>query len=427
VSPDPSARGNSAPVRRGRLGAALAAALALSPLFLPACGSKTGAEKPRGNVLELSAGAQHACATFDDGELRCWGDNRYGQIGQVPRTAIQGQAQTAEHDSLPAPQIVVGLPASSGVVAGITQTCVFTTDRSLACWGGVDWARPASSALRYNGGASYVTPLALTIAQLSGVDQVSFGVRHLCALVPDGQVVCWGDNSTGQLGVNSTDQYPTDQPTAVPGLPPAVQVAAGTFASCAILQDATVQCWGNDWSGQGSSLVPRVIDGFSGVVSLSMHRHGCALLRDGGVACLGESAEGQAGEIVSGASTTLAPLQAIDIGGTAIQVAVGRTFSCALRDDQKVLCWGSNTHGQLGRALGPDALAVDALPAVVVGLGDVTQVVTGDEFACALQRSGEVSCWGSNADGQLGIGVPSPEFPYDTDDSPYPEPKAVKW
>jgi len=120
---------------------------------------------------------------------------------------------------------------------------------------------------------------------------------------PDGQVECWGDNSKGQLGVNSTAQYPTDQPTAVPGLPPVAQVAAGTFASCVVLQDGTVQCWGDNWSGQGSSLVPQVIDGLSDVVSLSMHRHGCALLQGGGVACLGESAEGQAGEVISGGAT----------------------------------------------------------------------------------------------------------------------------
>ena len=177
-----------AQAQRGRWGAALAAALALSPLFLAGCGSKTGADKPRGNVLALSAGAQHACATFDNGELKCWGDNRYGQIGQFPRTAIQGQAQTAEHDSLPAPQIVVGLPASAGVVAGITHTCVFTTDRSLACWGGVDWARPARYRMLFNSSdASFITQPALTIEQLSGVSQVSFGVHHLCALVPTGR------------------------------------------------------------------------------------------------------------------------------------------------------------------------------------------------------------------------------------------------
>ena len=414
------------------LGCAALAQLAFAAALLSGCGTD---DPPRSVIVELSAGAKHACAAFDDGKLRCWGANNYGQVGQKARTSLQGQAQTVEHDALTAPQTVAGLPSFSGVMAGISQTCVFASDRSLACWGGIDWARGPSSPLRYQGGASYVTPPVFPIAQLNGVSQASFGVRHVCALAADGQVICWGENSAGQLGVNSTEQYPTAQPTVVPGLPPAVQVAAGTFASCAVLRDGSVQCWGNDWTGQGASTVPQVIEGLTGVAALSMHRHGCALLRDGGVACLGESPEGQAGQVISGgpqdpytgAATTLAPLQKIDIGGAATQVAVGRTFSCALRDDEQVLCWGSNAHGQLGRGLGPDVLALDPTPAMVVGLSGVSQLVTGDEFACALQRSGTLSCWGSNADGQLGISVPAPEFPFDTDDSPYPTPGPVLW
>ncbi|MEO6601092.1 MAG: hypothetical protein ABIQ16_14525 [Polyangiaceae bacterium] len=419
--------------------AVLAAQLAFAAALLSGCGTDQPRSviPPRSIIVELSAGAKHACAAFDDGKLRCWGANNYGQVGQTPRTSIQGQAQTVEHDSVTAPQTVAGLPSFSGVMAGITQTCVFASDRSLACWGGIDWARGPSSPLRYQGDASYVTPPVFPIAQLNGISQASFGARHVCGLVAEGQVACWGENSAGQLGVNSTEQYPTAQPTVVPGLPPAVQVAAGTFASCAVLHDGTVQCWGDNWTGQGASTVPQIIEGFTGVAALSMHRHGCARLLDGSVACLGESGEGQAGQVISGpgafsvdglaAATTLAPLQTIDIGGAATQVAVGRTFSCALRGDQQVLCWGSNAHGQLGRGVGPDVLALDPAPAMVVGLGAVSQLVTGDEFACALQGGGTLLCWGSNADGQLGIGVPAPEFPFDTDDAPHPTPERVSW
>jgi alpha-tubulin suppressor-like RCC1 family protein len=90
----------------------------------------------------------------------------------------------------------------------------------------------------------------------------------------------------------------------------------------------------------------------------------------------------------------------------ALQLAAGQDFTCALRADGRVLCWGANDQGQLGdgtRARRPEA----HVPASVVNLDDAVEVAAGRYFSCARRRShagrgGRVVCWGANNSGQLG-------------------------
>jgi alpha-tubulin suppressor-like RCC1 family protein len=81
-----------------------------------------------------------------------------------------------------------------------------------------------------------------------------------------------------------------------------------------------------------------------------------------------------------------------------------------LLDDHSLKCWGSNNNGQLGlgdtknRGDEPNEMG-DDLPAIDLGQGrSAVQVACGFQFTCALLDNGEVKCWGFNHEGELGLG-----------------------
>ena len=96
-------------------------------------------------------------------------------------------------------------------------------------------------------------------------------------------------------------------------------------------------------------------------------------------------------------------------------MAVGGNFACALISDGTVRCWGGNKVGQLG--LGTADTNAHPSPAPVPGLSNVLYIGAGDQHACAVMGDHTLRCWGSNSDGQLGIGT--------TDTVAHPTPSPV--
>lgn len=131
--------------------------------------------------------------------------------------------------------------------------------------------------------------------------QITAGKYHTCALLEDETVRCWGYNAYGQLGDGST----TDSTTPVPvsGLSGAAQIAAGTNHTCALLEDGTARCWGQNNNGQlgdGSTVhrtTPVAVIGLSGATQVAAGiNHTCAVLEDGTVLCWGGNHNGQLGD-----------------------------------------------------------------------------------------------------------------------------------
>jgi alpha-tubulin suppressor-like RCC1 family protein len=122
------------------------------------------------------------------------------------------------------------------------------------------------------------------VSVFASVVALSPGGHHVCALKADGSVVCWGDNSSGQLGNGSTQDSAT--PVAAAGLSHAVILSSGHRHSCALLADGTVACWGDNGYGQlgnGSkrdSAWPRVVPGLSGVAAVTAGRFTTCALRN---------------------------------------------------------------------------------------------------------------------------------------------------
>jgi alpha-tubulin suppressor-like RCC1 family protein len=287
-------------------------------------------------VVGISLGQKHACAVSDAGSLKCWGYNAFGQLGNGTAT-----------DS-PTPIDVTGLTSGiTGVSTGAQHSCALTDAGAVKCWGDNLFGE-----LGTGSNADSNTPLDVPGLN-SGVAALSLGLFHSCALTTTGGVKCWGRNATGQLGngANSDANAPVD----VNGLTTGVQsISSGSGHSCALTAAGGVKCWGNNSSGQlgdgstTSSNVPVDVSGLSsGVTALAVGAlHSCAVLTNGSIKCWGENANGQLGDGTSLDSS--APVDVLGVASTAIAVSGGTSHSCALTDLGVAKCWGLNTFGALG-------------------------------------------------------------------------------
>lgn len=181
----------------------------------------------------------------------------------------------------------------------------------------------------------------------------------------------------------------------------ALEVKAGTRAFCARLSNQSLKCWGNGGLGYqlGDGVSYSMDDGVtlpvtplqmdSGVLSFDMTgSYSCALKTGGEVWCWGYFAPGAFGTLTS--PTLL-------IGSDAVQVSIGTaTAGCAVMSTGQIRCWGYNDDGIVGNGL---TTGVVTTPSLVMGfMGMAVDVAVGSISACALTSTGEVYCWGSNAD-----------------------------
>jgi alpha-tubulin suppressor-like RCC1 family protein len=315
----------------------------------------------------------------------------------------------------------------SNMALGAAHTCALHDDGKLKCFGANDQGQLGLGDLNDRGGEQGQMA-SLPFVNLGGdARQVSAGGKHTCALLQTGAVKCWGANDYGQLGLGDTqrrgetsDQMGMNLPAVELGAGrTAVKLSLGERHSCALLDDQTVKCWGNNTYGQlgqpdenhrgnapdqmGDALPPvnlgqPVIDVAAG------GRHTCFLLQDRSVKCLGDTGLGQLGDGgVPGASVDLGT------GRTAAKIYASFVHSCAELDDGSLKCWGFNGDGRLGlgdvvtRGTAADQMG-DALPAVQIAPGQgVQQLQCGFRHCCAVLDANTLKCFGVNLKGALGL------------------------
>jgi len=266
------------------------------------------------------------------------------------------------------------------------------------------------------------------------------GGQQSCALTSTGVMRCWGDNVAGELGLGDKRARGTrssDLGAALPapdlGAHTVQRVALGLDHACAILEDATVRCWGSNLAGRlgqgdttnrgddpnemGATLPVTMLGGSGKSIEIAAgEAHTCAILSGGRVKCWGDNSFGQLGIGNKNAQGDQPAemgdtLPAVDLGPgrTATQLSLGVSHSCAVLDTELVKCWGNNEHGQLGRgdvdARGDDDGEMGMLTPIDLGSGVLVRAVAaGWNHTCALLKDGTVKCWGANDLGQLGLG-----------------------
>lgn len=292
-------------------------------------------------------------------------------------------------------------PVVTQVAAGGYHGCALTSVGAVLCWG-------------FNNNGQLGDTSHLDRALPTGVDglgsgvvAVAIGEYHSCALDDAGGVHCWGDNDDGQLGHgNSTD---SSVPVPVSGLDHGVlAIAAGTNHSCALMADGSVQCWGANGLGQLGDGTTDPHDTPVGVTGLGQdavaitagHGSTCALTVTGGVECWGNGFNGQLGNGTFGYSTQPVPVDGLTHGVVAIDASGGHV--CALLQSGEIWCWGFNAQGQLGNGSTSNG---EASPVEVVGLGQAAVAISaGGHHSCAVLADASVACWGENDYGELGDG-----------------------
>jgi alpha-tubulin suppressor-like RCC1 family protein len=283
--------------------------------------------------------------------------------------------------------------AAMSLASGDYTTCVVTYSGAVQCWGGNDDGQLGN-------GTTLPSSVPGTVSGWSsGITAVAVGYMHTCALTSAGGVQCLGFNNTQQLGTNgNTDSW---VPLNVPGLPSSIKaIGVGHDNSLAVASDGSAWGWGYNSSGQlGVFSGSKAIVGLStGVTAMDGgDRSTCVLTSAGGVKCLGSNAHGQLGNNTTTDSTSPVDVWTLTSGVTAI--ALGSYHACAIASGGAAKCWGANASGQLGNG----STSESRIPASVSGLSSgVRSISGGTGHTCAVVDGGGVMCWGLNSHGQLG-------------------------
>jgi len=351
-----------------------------------ALGDQTGGFSQGLQLSRVAAGADHSCAVAADQSLWCWGANATGQLGNG------GLVEAS------LPQRVAGV-SWRDVATGYGETCALQVGGGLFCWGNNGSGQLGNGSSK--AGSSVAIPLQVT----GGIwTSVSVGEYHVLGLQQDGTLWTWGDDSSDQLGDSLVPSAGRASPGQI-GTSQWLAVSAGSLHSCAIQSDQTLLCWGNNSDGQlgdGTTLMrinpTQTIGTAWATVSAGLY-HTCAIKPDGTLWCWGDNSNGQLG-IATTTSSNSSPVQ-VSVGtATWLAVTAGQTHTCGLQSDKTLWCWGNNVDGQLG--IGSNQAST--IPTAVAPGSVWTEASAGGAHTCAVASDGSLWCWGRNASGQLGIG-----------------------
>ena len=357
------------------------------------------------SAVDISKGGGHACAITDNGSIICWGWNHRGQLG----TGSSGDPDK-DSEGLPTPTPTASLGegrTAISISAGRIHTCALLDDGSVSCWGDNYDGQVGDNSTTNR----YVPTPISSLGDGRTAVAISSGGWHTCAILDDGSVSCWGQNSNGQLGDGSDDER--NVPTPISSLGDgrtAVAISSGAHHTCAILDDGSVSCWGQNSNGQlgdGSydeRNVPTPIsslgDGRTAVAISAGDSHTCAILDDGSVSCWGSNWDGELGDGSSTQRNIPASTASLGEGRHAIEIEAGYYHSCAILDDGSVTCWGSaSSQFDTTNLTSPT-------PAGDIRNGMKAIAISLDFGAtCVILEDSTYSCWGDNYHGQLGDGT----------------------
>jgi alpha-tubulin suppressor-like RCC1 family protein len=371
-----------------------------------------------GDVIQVAAGSEHACALLSTGRVRCWGYGLYGQLGYGNVSSFLS----------PGGDVSVGGDVVQ-LAAGQFHTCALLSTGAVSCWGGGSYGRLGygnPNTIGDNELPSNVGPVSVG----GNVIQITAGDYHTCALLANRRVKCWGYGALGSLGYGNTNDIGDNEfPSSVGEISlggDVVAIASGHYHTCAVLANGRIRCWGyNDYYqlGYGNTVVigdtelPSSVGpvdlgaspSYGAIAVAAGSGHSCMVLGMGRSRCWGAGANGALGYGNTndiGDNEVLPVAGYVSVGDAGIvQIAAGTSHTCAVLSDGTVRCWGAGENGRLGQG-NTDAIGDNEVPAAIgtvnVGDGGVVQVVAGEFHTCARLATGRVRCWGGGAFGQLG-------------------------
>ncbi len=329
----------------------------------------------------VAAGERHTCAILDNGQVKCWGLNLHGQLGLGDKVT-RGDGSNEMGDYLAPVSLGTGRTARA-IGAGSGHTCALLDNGQVKCWGRNDLGQLGLGDGNHRGDAAGEMGDSLASVSLGtgrSATSVAVGGFFTCVRLDTAQSKCWGRNAAGQLGLGDTSDRGITAGAMGDALPTVslgsgrsvTAISTGWDHACVILDSGQVKCWGNNASGQlgmgdiaARGDAPGEMGNFLPLVDLGagytakglagMGSSSCALLADGEAKCWGLNNFGQLGQgdIVTRGDDPAEmgdQLQPILVGeGVAIQaLSAGQSHVCAVLDNTGIKCWGRNTYGQLG-------------------------------------------------------------------------------
>ncbi len=347
-------------------------------------------------VQSIAAASRFTCALTDLGGVKCWGANSSGQLGaddEGPETC----PATFDTACSTTPLDISGITGATAITVGSSHGCVITAAGGVMCWGGNFYGQLGDGD-QTGPDTCGTLGCSLTPVQVaglaSGVDKISAGASHTCALLLTGAMKCWGNNWKGQLGIG-THEGPVENcfsgracsptPVNVPGLASLKDVSTGANHTCVLTNTDTVKCFGANAWGQLGTGSP-----------------------DGPENCLGFFDD----------PCSDSPVDTVDLAGVTYLNESAADTVCAVLSGGGVKCWGANNQSQMsiGTKDGPETcntgFKCSTKPMDAQGLSDISAIATGGEHGCAITTDGAVKCWGSKFHGATGDDTWSPSAFY---------------
>lgn len=397
-----------------------------------------------GSVLSAQLGLYSACAIDIEQKVFCWGFNSGGQLGNG--TTIDSSSPVEVVGARGAQELILSSagacarrldgsiqcwgPIVSSVVPvvpkffenikklslGYMFGCGLTNQQTVRCWGnnqnlqlGLSQSLTASAnPVKLNSDLHLLAQSSFDQIQKNKI-MVGKGGYFRCGLTIDQRVRCWGYNTSGYLGNNSSVSFSTAIPVDVAGLGPVKTLSVGGSHSCVITLSDTVKCWGSNYAGglgnntKVSSPFPVDVLGLGPVkaVQAGMDGFTCAITMNNLMKCWGYNANGVLGN--NSTVDSLIPTDVVGLGSVK-QMALGDYFVCAITTSDKVMCWGAPSI--LGKSVFSGSeigYSKGHLPYEIESVGTVKSIAAGDRHVCALTSTNEIKCWGDSTNKRLGI------------------------
>ncbi len=397
----------------------------------------------------IALGGDYTCALLSIGEVKCWGKNDKGQLGNG--TTTDSSAPVTVLASGTASASPVALTGVTAISAGYEHTCALLTSKQVRCWGsgfqgrlgnGDPYVTTSNTETVLTSGITGGTGANIPVA-LTDVTAISAGSAHTCAVLTSKQARCWGQ--AGRLGngdgldnsANAVAVLASGTAAASPvALTDVTAISAGGQHTCALLTSKEAKCWGSGSDGalgvgafSVTALNPvRLLASgtessspvaLTNITAISAEGSStCAMLINTEARCWGYNGDRQLGD---GSGTRRANPVAVLASGTAAAspialadvtaISMGQAHTCVVLVSKQARCWGDNASGRLGDGTvmfkeNPVAvLSSGTAAASPVALTNVTAIAASYSHTCAVLVSKQISCWGSNTAGQLGDGT----------------------